>query len=262
MNPIRKIKENAGYVPIIRTLGCIGDSLSSGEHESLDSEGKKGYHDYYEYSWGQFIARSCGLKAFNFSKGGYQAIDFFRRDEFKDMFDKEKLCQAYIIALGANDLTTLIKKSDAYTEFGNLEEAMKADFETNNKSFVGAYVNLIKKIKEAQPKARIFVVTFPKKHAEPERAKYNKMHAEFLRKLPDYFEYLYVIDLFKYSVNYDFKKFKKKYYLGGHLSAMGYKYTADLFITYMNYIIERNLDDFRQIGFVLKDGEYNIGEKW
>lgn len=261
MNPIRKIKENPKYVPIIRTLGCVGDSLSSGEHESLDKDGNKGYHDYYEYSWGQFIARSCGLKAFNFSHGGYKAKDFFTLGDF-DMFKKENLCQAYIIALGANDMSHLCDETDTYSGFGNIENAMKDSFEENNKTFVGAYVNLIKKIREVQPKARIFVVTFPKRKASKKRKELNKKHTEFLRSLPNYFEYLYVIDLQKYSVNYSSKKFIHKYYLGGHLSAMGYKYTADLFITYMNYIIEHNIDDFRQIGFVLKGGEYNMGCKW
>ena len=32
-------------------IGCIGDSLSSGEFESLDEAGNRGYHDMFEYSW-------------------------------------------------------------------------------------------------------------------------------------------------------------------------------------------------------------------
>ena len=62
-NPLETFVYDGGYTSIFRTLGCIGDSLSSGEHESL-KDGVKGYHDYYEYSWGQFIARKCGLTAF------------------------------------------------------------------------------------------------------------------------------------------------------------------------------------------------------
>lgn len=40
-----------------RKIAFIGDSLSSGEFETIDAEGNHGWHDMYEYSWGQFIAR-------------------------------------------------------------------------------------------------------------------------------------------------------------------------------------------------------------
>ncbi len=49
VNPLDNKVVNGGFCGIIRTLGCIGDSLSSGEMESI-TDGKKGYHDYYEYS--------------------------------------------------------------------------------------------------------------------------------------------------------------------------------------------------------------------
>lgn len=33
---------NGGFCGIFRTVGCIGDSLASGEFESMDEEGNKG----------------------------------------------------------------------------------------------------------------------------------------------------------------------------------------------------------------------------
>ena len=59
-NPLKNVITDGGFTAIFRTIGCVGDSLSSGEHESLDENGVRGYHDFYEYSWGQFIARKCG----------------------------------------------------------------------------------------------------------------------------------------------------------------------------------------------------------
>ena len=55
--PLDNLVLNGGFCGIFRTIGCIGDSLSSGELESLSDENIVGWHDYYEYSWGQFIAR-------------------------------------------------------------------------------------------------------------------------------------------------------------------------------------------------------------
>ena len=103
--PLDRLVTNGGLCPIFRTIACIGDSLSSGEFESTNEEGKKGYHDYFEYSWGQYIAREAGLKCYNFSKGGMTAKQY--RESFGDAkccWDGEKRAQAYIIALGVNDL--------------------------------------------------------------------------------------------------------------------------------------------------------------
>ena len=58
--PLDIIKPDGGFFGIFRTVGCIGDSLSSGEMESLDENGNRGYHDYFEYSWGQYMARAAG----------------------------------------------------------------------------------------------------------------------------------------------------------------------------------------------------------
>ena len=49
--PLDNLVTDGGFCGIFRTIGCIGDSLSSGELETYDEEGIRGYHDFYEYSW-------------------------------------------------------------------------------------------------------------------------------------------------------------------------------------------------------------------
>ena len=71
--PLDRLVDGYSNTSIFHTIGFIGDSLSSGEFESRNEEGKPGYHDYYDYSWGQYIARKNGLKAYNFSAGGMTA---------------------------------------------------------------------------------------------------------------------------------------------------------------------------------------------
>ena len=61
--PLDLMPENGGYTAIFRKIGVVGDSLSSGEFESRDKDGNRGYHDYFEYSWGQNLARLCGHSA-------------------------------------------------------------------------------------------------------------------------------------------------------------------------------------------------------
>ena len=106
--PLEVLKENGGLTSILRTVGCIGDSLSSGEFESLDEAGNKGYHDRFEYSWGQFMARDCGLLVRNFSRGGMTASEYMESfAESNGFWDKDKACNAYILALGVNDLLNM-----------------------------------------------------------------------------------------------------------------------------------------------------------
>ena len=43
--PLDRLVESYSNTGIFRTIGFIGDSLSSGEFESLSDEGKRGWHD-------------------------------------------------------------------------------------------------------------------------------------------------------------------------------------------------------------------------
>lgn len=259
-NPIKKFIQEPGALSIFRKIGFIGDSLSSGEHEGY-IDGVKSYNDYYEYSWGQYIARRCGLTAYNFSQGGLKASTFFEyiKKENCNPFVEEKRCQAYFIALGVNDMNHLETYPDGFGSFGDVD----FENEDNNKqSFVGQYVRIIQKLKKFEPKCRIFVLTTPKEHPESKMKRTNfDALAKFLLQLPKYFDFLYVLNLRKYSPIYN-KKFGKKYFLGGHMSALGYKFTADMVITYCDYIIKKHPEDFSQVGFIGKGGVYNSLAKW
>lgn len=233
--PLERLVSGGGYTGIFRTIGCIGDSLASGEFESTGEDGKKGYHDMYEYSWGQYIARTAGCKVYNFSRGGMTASEFNASfEKVCGIWSTEKKCQAYIIALGVNDL---YGRNDEIGELG--------DFEKENKqnTFAAEYEKIIRKIKEFQPKARIFLMTMPEGN---EKA---KLHSELLYKFAEIYEFTYIIDLAKYAPPYD-AEFKKKYYLGGHMNPMGYMLTAKYVMSYIDYIIRHNLEDFKQVSFI------------
>ena len=47
--PLDRIVTDGGFCGIFRKIACIGDSLSSGEFESVGPDGTKRYHDFYEY---------------------------------------------------------------------------------------------------------------------------------------------------------------------------------------------------------------------
>lgn len=73
--PLQNIIRDGGRMNIFRTIGCIGDSLASGEFEYWDN-GQKGYWDFYEYSWGKQIERITGISVTNFSLRWYDCFSY------------------------------------------------------------------------------------------------------------------------------------------------------------------------------------------
>lgn len=249
--PLDNLVTNGGFCGIFRTIGCVGDSLSSGEFESLSDEGIVGWHDFYEYSWGQYIARDTGSKVYNFSKGGMTARAFM--EGFGEKCGAwETPCQAYILALGVNDLGiwTDIKLGDV-SDIG----------QPGNATFAGAYTNIIINLKRKQPKAKFFLMTMPKIDTDNEEAIKNKDgHAEILYEIAKKYKNCYVLDFRKYAPVYD-AAFREKFNLAGHLNPMGYILTARMVESYIDYIIRHNTNDFKQVGFI-GTPYHNCNEPW
>lgn len=243
--PLDRLVEGYSNTSIFRTIGFIGDSLSSGEFETRDEECKPGYHDYYEYSWGQYIARKNGLKAYNFSKGGMSAKQYMESfAEKKGFWDKELACQAYVMALGVNDVI------NAGMEIGSISDIDPDDWRNNKPTFIGYYAQIIARIKaEIQPEAKFFFVTMLHHDEDPMRDEKRRKHAESLYELAAYFDRSYVIDLYQYGPRYD-AEYRESYNLYGHLNPMGYILTAKMVDSYIDYIIRKNPDDFRRVPFI------------
>lgn len=243
--PLDRLPENGGFCGIFRTIGCIGDSLSSGEFEGVDENGQKTYHDLYDYSWGQYIARMIGSKVYNFSRGGMTAEEYLNSfAEQNNFFAKEYACQAYIIALGVNDIYN--KRQPV----GDVKDIDPVCFKNNNRTtFAGLYGEIISKYREISPDAKFFLVTMPRDGRNEEQVLLGDSHAELLYKIAGVFENTYVIDLRKYGPEYD-DDFKSRFYLGGHMNPCGYMLTARMIAGYIDFIIRENFEDFKQAGFI------------
>ena len=221
--PLETLLESGGFSAIFRSIGCIGDSLSSGELEAVQEDGKTAYYDYFEYSWGQFIARANGALVHNFSRGGMTAQEYCDSfAESKGFWNPDLAAQAYIFALGVNDVTRAHNAApDKPVYLGNPE----TDIDLNDW-----------------------------------RQDAYDLHRELLYRLAEIFEYTYVIDLREHAPIYD-ADFRSKFFLSGHLNTMGYLLTARFVMTYIDYIIRHNMDDFMQAGFIGK-GVHNVKYKW
>ncbi len=239
--PLDNIVTDGGLARIFRKVGFIGDSLSSGEFETFEN-GETGYHDMYEYSWGQYMARAAGFEAINFSIGGLTAHEFMEKYYTGwGCHLPEKRCQAYVIALGVNDMSP--KRG---IEFGSIEDVHPGARGTNPPTFMGDYARIIQTLKGINPKAKFFLVTAPRvSDFDAEK------HARAMHEIAALFKNTYVIDLYKYAPVYD-EDFKRRFFLRGHMNPAGYILTADMVLSYIDYIIRNNPEDFATVPFIDK----------
>ena len=141
--PLDNIVQDGGFCKIFRTIGCIGDSLSSGEFENVSDEDVPGYHDYYEYSFGHYMAIEIVSKVYNFSKGGMTTAEFYENFAKQNGFLSEDLaCQAYIIALGVNDLFSQGMEVGSIDDF-ILSAGITANYKLSRNCFLLLNVNYI-----------------------------------------------------------------------------------------------------------------------
>ncbi len=242
--PLDNIVLDGGYTSIFNVLACVGDSLSSGEFESVNEKGEKSYHDLFEYSWGQYIARMAGVKVYNFSRGGMTTKEYLETyAKEQNFWDKEKRAKAYIIALGVNDIFNF----NYNFEIGSVSDVDLKNYENNKSTFAGYYAQIIQRYKEIAPNAKFFLVSMPKECAgkDDKRKQVKNLLSDFTK----IFDNTYLIDLYTYAPVYN-EEFKKKFFLNGHMNPMGYKFTANLISSYVDYIVRKNFDDFKKVGFI------------
>lgn len=249
--PLDKIVIDGGFCGIFRSIGCIGDSLSSGEFERIDENGEKIYIDCFEYSWGQYIGRMTGAKVYNFSRGGMTAKEYCESfADAKDYWNPNKACQAYIIALGVNDIYNL------NMEVGSVEDIDLKDWRNNRSTFAGYYGQIVQRLKLIQPEAKFFFMTMPREANKTDfQIGQGNAHASLLWDMQKKITNSYVIDFRKYAPLYD-QEFRELYFLGGHMQPCGYMLTAKMVASYIDFLIRHNMNDFKKVGLIEE------GKRW
>lgn len=244
--PLERLVPDGGFAAIFRTIACIGDSLASGEFVSIDDERHVGFHDMYDYSWGQFMARTLGCTVFNFSRGGMTAREYVTTfADQQNFWATSKAAQAYILALGINDITEAIQNN---TDLGSTAD-ITPNYWDNGKTFAGYYASIVQRLKTLQPNAKFFFMTIPVSDSEGRRLELEEQHAALLYDLAAMLGNAYVMDFRKYAPEYD-EEFRDKFYMTGHMTPCGYRLTAQMVMSYLDWIIRHHMDDFRKVGFI------------
>lgn len=242
--PLDNIPSDGGYTAIFRTIACIGDSLSSGEFEAAAADGGSSWHDMFEYSWGQFMARMCGSRVYNMSRGGMTAKEYCESfAEANGYWNNAYASQCYIIALGVNDLKW------RGIELGSLDDIDDSNPMNNKPTFTGYYAQIIARLKVIQPRAKFFLMTMPDDGENETHREIKLNHRDLMYKFAEKYDNTYVLDLYEYAPKYN-AEFREKFFMRGHMNPAGYLFTAKITAAYIDYIIRHNMKDFKEIGFI------------
>lgn len=244
--PLDSINPTCGFAGIFRTVGVIGDSLSSGEFESHDQNGQVQYHDMYEYSWPSVLQRITGTRYNNYSRGGMTAKEFV--ESWADANNFWQPNQAYIIALGNNDMFVFNHP------MGSADDVSVSFPDTNPDTFFGNLGRIVSKLKTIQPRARIFLVT-PQRRGEPCDVVTEEV-ARQMAKVCDKFDNVFLVDMTTYGPVYD-AEMRADFAMGFHPNAMGYYAYALMIGNYIDYVVRSLPQKFFQLPFVGTDLKNN-----
>lgn len=229
--------ETASYISIFPVVGCIGDSLSSGESTYTKADGSTGYADMYEHSWGQHIARSSGIKVHNFSAGGLTTRSWLTAGRGLALAKTEgNECNAYIIALGVNDRNSL-----GLDYLGSID-----DIGSDKDTYYANYSRIISEMKAIQPKAKFFLMLDPKQSATEGFNLAVKNIAETL-------DNCYVVDMTKHDYKFTSGGTIAKHDRNGHYNSIGYKKIGDIINKEISSVIMANYDEFAEVEFIGTD---------
>lgn len=244
--PLETLASDGGFAGVFRTVGCIGDSLSSGEFQAIGIHGENTYHDMFDYSWGQYLARMAGIRVYNFSRGGMSAKEYMESFAEKNGFwEKGADAQAFILALGVNDVSQILSGE---LEMGSIDDVDLSCTWGSKHTFIGYYASIIQRIVSKQPDVHFFLMTIPRGTEDPERTALYDRHAELLYQLAEIMPRTWVMDFRKYAPVYD-EYFREKFFMAGHMNPAGYLLTGKMVASYMDYIVRHNMEHFCQLGF-------------
>ncbi len=145
------IKTDYVSLSMFEKIGVIGDSYASGEIYVGGSGA-----DHYNLSWGQNIARMCGVTCTNYSRGGLTTKTWLSNTTYglAKLLADDPL-QLYMICLGLNDYGQI---GQGTYSLGTIDD-VKQDYTQNPDTFYGNYGRILGNIKTHAPNAKIIMCT-------------------------------------------------------------------------------------------------------
>lgn len=234
---------------VFKKFGVVGDSLSVGHTVSSNGETTSGRNIYY--SWGQYLARRIGNTCLNFGVSGITAKKWMSSDYgYERLVKAENLCQAYIIALGANDTEMVL---------GTISDVNFSDMSQNADTEYGWYAKVINAVRSVSANAPIFLFTLPHpRNIDAKIKAINEMVRTFAND-KEHFGKIFLVDL-DADYNDYFKTGKLEAQIGNtgwHLTPLGYLYASYVNQMALSKVISDNYSDFQDV-FLLPCGNNDV----
>lgn len=236
---------------LFRKWGLIGDSLSVGHTVSKDGKTVLGRNIYY--SWGQYLARRIGNTCLNFGRSGVTSKLWMDTSEtycYPRLINPDNLCQAYIIALGANDSEMTL---------GSIADVNFTDMSQNADTEYGCYAKVINAVRNVSANVPIFLFTLPYPRNSDVRIKaINEMIRTFASD-KEHFGKIFLVDL-DADYNKYFETGKLEAQIGNtgwHLTSLGYLYASKVNEIALSKVISDNYSDFQDV-FLLPCGNNDV----
>ena len=169
-------------ISLFEKIGVIGDSWASGV---VYPSGVG--NNYYNISWPQIIARSHGITATNFSKGGLSTRTWLEDTRGLALLNSETAKNLYVIALGINDATEIDNET---MPLGTINDINVADSSQNANTFYGYYGKIVSAVIAKAPTAKIILSTIPRS----DKATYATLN-EAILEIAELFSIAYVVAL-------------------------------------------------------------------
>lgn len=236
---------------LFRKWGLIGDSLSVGHTVSKDGKTTLGRNIYY--SWGQYLARRIGNTCLNFGRSGVTSKLWMDTSEtycYPRLINPDNLCQAYIIALGANDSEMTL---------GSIADVNFTDMSQNADTEYGCYAKVINAVRNVSANVPIFLFTLPyPRNSDVKIKAINEMIRTFASD-KEHFEKIFLVDL-DADYNKYFETGKLEAQIGNtgwHLTSLGYLYASKVNEIALSKVISDNYSDFQDV-FLLPCGNNDV----
>lgn len=236
---------------LFKKWGLIGDSLSVGHTVSKDGETVSGRNIYY--SWGQYLARRIGNTCLNFGRSGVTSklwMDMSETYCYPRLINPDNLCQAYIIALGANDSEMTL---------GSIADVNFTDMSQNADTEYGCYAKVINAVRNVSANVPIFLFTLPyPRNSDVKIKAINEMIRTFASD-KEHFGKIFLVDL-DADYNKYFETGKLEAQIGNtgwHLTSLGYLYASKVNEIALSKVISDNYSDFQDV-FLLPCGNNDV----
>ena len=248
-NPTKYLLFSQSLASCFLSWGFIGDSYGAGEFEYLEEEEVKFIDKQDTYSFGARFVQINNVEGYVFASGGQTAKGWCQNTGERGWGNgtvgassPDNLKQAYIIQLGSNDDGSGISVGDADTDIN------MSDYNNNADTFAGWYAGIIQRLRSVQPKCVIFAATVRYTESSERRLQLS----ETIRRIVTKFDNVYLADIEKYGIKW-WESFGASLLNGGHPSAIGHYYQAVYYNTIINWIMSKNIRNFREIQFIGTD---------